>query len=99
MRCLIAVRLLEMPRALLEAADDGQMLAATSVADDERFDASWRKGPFASLLAIPVPGEGSGIVLVLFREARDFVRDDLELAQQVAAAARGALDRSRFVRG
>jgi PAS domain S-box-containing protein len=91
-----AVRLLEMPRALLEAADDGQMLAATSVADDERFDASWRKGPFASLLAIPVPGEGSGIVLVLFREARDFVRDDLELAQQVAAAARGALDRSRL---
>ena len=91
-----AVRSLEMPRALLEAADDGQLLAATSMADDQRFDASWRKGPFASLLAIPVPGEGSGIVLVLFRDTRDFTRDDLELAQQVAGAARGALDRSRL---
>jgi PAS domain S-box-containing protein len=91
-----SVRLLEMPRALLEAADDGQMLAATSVADDERFDPSWQNGPFASLLAIPVPGEGSGIVLVLFRDAREFSRDDLELAQQVAGAARGALDRSRL---
>jgi PAS domain S-box-containing protein len=91
-----AVRALELPRALLEAADDGQMLAATSVADDERFDASWRNGPVASLLAIPVPGERSGIVLVLFGEARDFARDDLELAQQVAGAARGALDRSRL---
>ena len=91
-----AVRSLEMPRAVLEAADAGQMLAATSVADDERFDASWRNGPLSSLLAIPVPGEGSGIVLVLFREPREFSRDDLELAQQVAAAARGALDRSRL---
>jgi PAS domain S-box-containing protein len=72
------------------------MLAAPSVADDDRFDPSWRNGPFASLLAIPVPGEGSGIVLVLFGESRDFARDDLDLAQQVAGAARGALDRSRL---
>jgi PAS domain S-box-containing protein len=91
-----AVRTLELPRALAEAADDGQMLAAPSVADDERFDDAWRSGPFASLLAIPVPGEGSGVVLVLFRESREFARDDLELAQQVAGAARGALDRSRL---
>ena len=35
----------------------GQMLAATAVRDDDRFDASWRNGPFASLLAIPVPGK------------------------------------------
>ena len=91
-----AVRSLELPPALLEAARDGQMLAATAVRDDDRFDASWRNGPFASLLAIPVPGEGSGIVLVLFREPREFARDDLELAQQVAGAARGALDRSRL---
>ena len=90
------VRALELPDVLLEAADDGQMLAATSVADDDRFDASWRNGNVASLLAIPVPGEGSGIVLVLFREAREFARDDLELAQQVASAAHGALDRSRL---
>jgi PAS domain S-box-containing protein len=93
------VRALELPPALLEAARDGQMLAATAVRDDDRFDASWRNGPFASLLAIPVPGEGSGIVLVLFRDAREFARDDLELAQQVAGAARGALDRSRLFEG
>ena len=45
---------------------------------------------------IPVPGEGRGLVLVFFEEARSFTRDDLELAQQVAGAARGALDRSRL---
>jgi PAS domain S-box-containing protein len=89
------VRALELPRALSEAASDGQMVAASSIADDDRFDDTWRAGPFASLLAIPVPGDG-GLVLVFFGDAREFVRDDLELAQQVAGAARGALDRSRL---
>ncbi len=91
-----AVRSLELPRALLDATEDGQILTATSLAGDERFGAAWQDGPFSSLLAIPVPGEGSGTVLVLFREPRDFARDDLELAQQVAGASRGALDRSRL---
>ncbi len=91
-----AVRTLDVPRALLDAAVDGQLLAATSLRDDDRFDAAWQRNSFASLLAIPIPGEGSGVVLVLFREPRDFARDDLELAQQVAGAARGALDRSRL---
>jgi PAS domain S-box-containing protein len=91
-----SVRALAMPRALVEAAQDGQMIAATSVADDDRFDEAWRAAPFTSLLAIPVPGDGSGIVLVLFRDPHEFTRDDLELAQQVAGAARGALDRSRL---
>ncbi len=90
-----AVRALELPRAVSEAASDGQVLAASSIADDERFDQSWRDGPFAALLAIPVPGDG-GLVLVFFEEEREFVREDLELAQQVAGAARGALDRSRL---
>jgi PAS domain S-box-containing protein len=90
-----AVRALELPRALSEAAADGQVLAASGIADDERFDGTWRDGPFASLLAIPVPGDG-GLVLVFFAEEREFTRDDLELAQQVAGAARGALDRSRL---
>jgi len=89
------VRELELPRALSEAAADGQVLAASTIADDERFDQAWRDGPFASLLAIPVPGDG-GLVLVFFLEERAFIRDDLELAQQVAGAARGALDRSRL---
>jgi PAS domain S-box-containing protein len=90
-----AVRALELPRALSEAAADGQVLAASSIADDDRFDDAWRDGPFASLLAIPIPGDG-GLVLVFFLDERAFVRDDLELAQQVAGAARGALDRSRL---
>ena len=90
------VRSLELPRALLDAAADGQVLAATDVAGDDRFDEAWRRAPFASLLAIPVAGEHPGLVLVYFKEARAFARDDLELAQHVAGAARGALDRSRL---
>jgi PAS domain S-box-containing protein len=87
---------LELPPAVIEVAADGQVLAASHVHDDDRFDAEWRKAPFESLLAIPVPGEHVGLVVVFFREQRDFVRDDLELAQQLAGAARGALDRSRL---
>jgi PAS domain S-box-containing protein len=89
------VRTLDLPRALVEAATGGQVLAASRIADDERFDHAWRAGPFASLLAIPVPGDG-GLVIVFFTDERKFARDDLELAQQVAGAARGALDRSRL---
>jgi PAS domain S-box-containing protein len=91
-----AVRELPLPSALAEAAEDGQVLAAPEVATDERFDSEWQQGPFASLLVIPVAGEGRGLVLVFFSEPRSFTRDDLELAQQVAGAARGALDRSRL---
>jgi PAS domain S-box-containing protein len=90
------VRALPLPRALEETATDGHVLAASRVADDDRFDAAWRAAAFASLLGIPIPGEGSGLVLVFFGEEREFTRDDLELAQQVAGAARGALDRSRL---
>ena len=91
-----SVRSFAVPSALAETAGDGQMLAAPSLPHDERFGAEWRSGLFVSLLAIPVPGEGSGIVLVLFRDQRTFEQDDLELAQRVAGAARGALDRSRL---
>jgi PAS domain S-box-containing protein len=90
-----AVRRLEVPQALVDAAGGQQVLASTSVATDERF-AEWRGAPFASLLAIPVPGERPGLVLVFFTARRVFARDDLELAQQLAAATRGALDRSRL---
>jgi PAS domain S-box-containing protein len=89
------VRALTLPRALVESAGDGQVLAASRIADDDRFDREWRSAPFASLLAIPVPGHG-GLVIVFFRDERTFAREDLELAQQVAGAARGALDRSRL---
>ncbi|NUR77429.1 MAG: GAF domain-containing protein, partial [Thermoleophilia bacterium] len=89
------VRALELPRALVETASDGHLLAASRIADDDRFDARWQQAPFASVLAIPVPGDG-GLVLVFFERERTFSRDDLELAQQVAGAARGAVDRSRL---
>jgi PAS domain S-box-containing protein len=91
-----AVRSLDLPRALDAAALEGHLLAASRISDDERFDERWRSAPFAALLAIPVGGETPGLVLVFFVEERDFTRDDLELAHQVAAAATGALDRSRL---
>jgi hypothetical protein len=56
--------------------------SASRIADDGRFDDQWRAGPFASLLLIPVPGDG-GLVIVFFGVEHTFSRDDLELAQQV----------------
>jgi len=91
-----AVRVLDAPQALVEAATQGQLLAASDVANDGRFEAPWGAAPFASLLAIPVPGDGAGLVLVFFVQEHAFSDGDLELAQQVAGAARGALDRSRL---
>jgi PAS domain S-box-containing protein len=90
------VRTLAVPPALADVVGDGQLLAAVDVATDDRFDESWRTGAFASLLAIPIPGDGDGLVVVFFERRHEFTRDDLELAQQVAGAARGALDRSRL---
>ena len=58
-----------------------------------RRDVSTLRGarPFASLLAI---GEApAGLALVFFREPRVLV-DDLELARQLALAARGAFERT-----
>lgn len=91
-----AVRLLEAPPVLVEALTRGQLLAAADVSSDDRFDEHWRAAPVASLLAIPVPGDGVELVLVFFAEEHRFSDDDLELAQQVAGAARGALERSRL---
>ena len=91
-----AVRALPVSRAFAEASSSGQVIAAPELADDERFEDAWRRAPYSSLLAIPVPGPDGVLVVVLFDKARMFVRDDLELARQVARAARGALDRSRL---
>jgi PAS domain S-box-containing protein len=90
------LRRLEVARVLRDASADGQVVAAGDLASDERFEPEWRNAGFASLLAIPVPGEQVGLVVVFFRAARAFARADHELAQQVASAARGALDRSRL---
>ncbi len=90
------VRQLAVPRALVDVATEEQIVAASDLASDSRFEQAWREAGFASLLAIPVPGEEPGLVLVLFRTARSFTRDDLQLAQQVGSAARAALERSRL---
>ena len=79
----------------------GKILAATQLRDDERFGdviarAAERAG-LGSLLAVPLPAHGEsggGIVLVFFEGGRSFDDAQLELAGQVAAAARGALERS-----
>jgi PAS domain S-box-containing protein len=91
-----SLRDLPIPEALSDAADDGQMLAAPELERDGRFSDAWRRAPFSALLAIPVRGEQAEIVIVFFAAPHSFSRDDLELAQQVARAARGALERSRL---
>jgi PAS domain S-box-containing protein len=87
-------------RAFALAADEGRTLAAPRLAEDERF-ADWRREIAASgaesLLALPldeVRGQRNGLVVMLFEEERAFSDDDLELARQVARAARAALERS-----
>ncbi|HEX6763340.1 MAG TPA: GAF domain-containing protein [Gaiellaceae bacterium] len=91
-----AIRALDVPVALDDARAGGHLLAASSLAEDDRFDAAWQASSIASLLAIPLPDAASGVVLVCFLEPRTFTRDDLRLAQEVAAAAHGALERSRL---
>jgi PAS domain S-box-containing protein len=88
---------------LEECARERRVLAAPSLAEDERFEKEWRQGVASagleSLLAIPVdpPRRGQGgLALVFFSEARSFSDDDLELAQRLAGAARGALERSEL---
>ena len=89
--------------ALASAAAARRILAASSVADDDRFDAEWRalavRAGAASLLAAPVesPRQGSGgLVLVFFDEPRELTDDDLELAIHLADATGGALERSEL---
>jgi len=90
------LRGLAVPSALAESARDGRVVAAPRAAGDDRLDEAWRRGPFASLLAIPVESAAAGLVVVFFRDERAFTDDDLELARQLASAAHGALERSRL---
>ncbi|MGN6800127.1 MAG: GAF domain-containing protein [Gaiellaceae bacterium] len=90
------IRDLPVPEAFADAATDGQMLAAPPLGADDRFPDEWHHASFSSLLAIPVRGEQAELVLVFFDRAHTFSKDDLELAQQVARAARGAFERSRL---
>ncbi|HST14186.1 MAG TPA: GAF domain-containing protein [Gaiellaceae bacterium] len=90
------IRELPIPEALIDAAEDGHMLAAPNIETDDRFGDEWRRASFSSLLAIPVRGEQAELVVVFFDGAHTFSSDDLELAQQVALASRGAFERSRL---
>jgi two-component system, OmpR family, phosphate regulon sensor histidine kinase PhoR len=90
-----SLRSLEPPPALVEAAADARVVSAARVCEDERFGGEWQGRQFESLLAIPVEGDGRGLVIVFFVEQRSFAVDDLELARHVATATRAALERSR----
>jgi GAF domain-containing protein/two-component sensor histidine kinase len=85
------------------AAAERRILAAPRLADDERFVGRWRdlggECGFRSLLLVPVEaprGESAGLVLVFFDDERLLANEDLEVARQLAGAARGALERSEL---
>ena len=88
---------------LTRAAADGRVLAATDIADDDRFGSDWTElattARYRSLLAVPVTSpreELHGLALVFFAEPRTFSDEDLELARSLAEAAGGALERSEL---
>ncbi len=89
-----AIAGLEAPAVLLDASNT--VLSAADLASDDRFPDAWRTAPCASLLAIRVGGDPATVVVVFFAEPRTFAHEDLELAQHLAGAARGALDRARL---
>jgi PAS domain S-box-containing protein len=88
---------------LLEAARRRRVLAAPTIELDDRFTDDWRalaaEAPFASLLAVPVESprrDGPGLGLVFFAEEQLFSDDEIELANNLAGAARGALERAEL---
>jgi PAS domain S-box-containing protein len=88
---------------LLHAARRRRVLAATAVESDDRFDEEWqalaRDTGFASLLAVPVEAprrDEPGLGLVFFAEEQVLSDDEIELANNLAAAARGGLERAEL---
>jgi PAS domain S-box-containing protein len=88
---------------LLESARRGRVVAAPDVASDDRFGADWTavadEAGFASLLAVPVEAPrraGPGLGLVFFAQEQSFSDDEIELAHNLAGAARGALERAEL---
>jgi PAS domain S-box-containing protein len=82
-------------------AQERRVIAAPSVSKDDRFGDEWkalaRDVGYEALLGVPLEttrGEDCGVVLVCFAAEHRFTDDDLELAQQLAHAVRGALERS-----
>ncbi len=90
--------------SVLEAcAQERRVLAAPALAEDDRFEEDWRglasTAGLGALLAIPVDPprrDAGGLAIVFFAEPRRFSDEDLELAQKLAGAARGALERSEL---
>ncbi len=89
--------------ALVACARAGKVLASRCLRDDGRFGAGLAKAAEAaarrSLLAVPLAHPGAdelGVVLVFFEGDEAFDDAQLELAAQVAGAARGALERSEL---
>lgn len=88
---------------LAAAARAGKVLAARVLRNDTRFGsgllAAAEGAGARSLLAVPLAQPRSdvgGLVLVFYREERAFTDEQLELAGNVAGAARGALERSEL---
>jgi PAS domain S-box-containing protein len=91
------------PTSLLDAAQRRRILAAPRVESDDRFGDDWRsladEAGFVSLLAVPVEAprrDEPGLGLVFFAEEQSFTDDEIELADNLARAARGALERAEL---
>jgi PAS domain S-box-containing protein len=89
--------------AILEATKRRRILAAPTIWADDRFGEEWRslaeEAGFVSMLAIPIEAprrEDPGLGLVFFAEEQAFSDDEIELAQNLAGAARGALERAEL---
>src|SRR5262245_13732518 len=88
---------------LVPCAKERRTLASSELLEDDRFGGEWRdlarETGYRSLLAIPIESpqrDQGGLALVFFAEPRTFTDDELELAQHLAGAARGALARSEL---
>ncbi|HSC50730.1 MAG TPA: GAF domain-containing protein, partial [Gaiellaceae bacterium] len=88
---------------LRASARNGRVLAAPRLGEDDRFDGEWQhvaaESGVQALLAVPVEAprnDECALVIVFFPDERRFTDDDLELARNLAGAARGALERSEL---
>jgi PAS domain S-box-containing protein len=99
----LAEHLPEGAAVLAEAGRARRMLTSSDLASDERFGDEFRtlavSSGCAAVLAAPVVAPRShepGLVVVGFELPRRFADDEVELASQLASAARGALERSEL---
>jgi PAS domain S-box-containing protein len=100
---ILAGREIRGAEALVHSASHERVVAVPNLAEDERVAPEWRDAAavagFGALLSVPVmsPRDGpGGLVAVFFDGTRTFSDDDLELAQHLSGAARGALERSEL---